>query len=238
MEIKITGWGYKNIRFLNTLEVNLLKENDKLPCITLVMMKNGTGKTTTKDLMRAVISGNASEWTVADVREFRDPNSKEQYGEFYVNIRFNQIKYRYTLTLDYENGTVEYKTTSVELGGMNDGHILPPNMQHILNSKGFVERFIFDGEQAKITLSNTSSEAEQAILYLYQIDKLYNLINRIEGLVQKKQTEFESSAATIQIVRSLQTKADNLETIMSNLKEDHNRLKESIADLVERRKYE
>lgn len=53
MEIKILGWSYENIRRFENLAIDLLNGGCTLPHITLVMMRNGTGKTTTIQLIRA-----------------------------------------------------------------------------------------------------------------------------------------------------------------------------------------
>lgn len=210
MEIRITGWGYENIRRLNTLDINLISKSDKLPHVTLVMMKNGTGKTTTLNLMRAALSGTATKWTAEQVREFKPINSTNPIGKFYIKIKFGDDPYRYTLILNYECGTITYETSHVGLsGGLEYGHRLPGSMRQVLNSDGFVERFVFDGEQARKTLNAKSREAENAVLYLYQIDKLENLKQKVNDLMQRKQLESASKGATSVSLNNNRTRREN-----------------------------
>lgn len=197
MKIRIVSWGYENIRRLNTLDINLQSSSGQLPHVSLIMMRNGTGKTTTITLMRAALSGSAEEWNANQVREFRPVNSSVPEGKFYITVQFGNELYYYCLILNYESGKASYKTSRVGLsGGLEDGHILPMELRNIFNSEGFISRFIFDGEQAKKTLSSGSHEAELAVTYLYQIYKIDTLISQIQSLISKKQTESESRGAT------------------------------------------
>ena len=248
MEIRITGWGYENIRRLNTLDIDLLSGTSELPHTTLVMMKNGTGKTTTLHLMRATLSGTAIKWSASQVKEFKPVNATNPIGKFYVKVIFGSEKYRYTLILDYDRGSVRYETSNVGLsGGLEDGHRLPLRMRQVLNNEGFVERFVFDGEQAKKTLNAGNREAELAVWYLYQIDKLEGLKEKIKNLVQKKQSESDSKGATSVSLSNNRTRRDrkkknyeNLETTYKilqnesiNIQKDLENLEKQKQDIVD-----
>jgi hypothetical protein len=235
MEIRITGWGYENIRKLNTLDVDLLSKDGLLPHATLVMMKNGTGKTTTLRLMRAALSGNATTWTENQVRDYRPTNSDEPIGKFYVKMKFGDKQYTFFLILDYDLGVARYETSRVERsGGLEDGHNLPASMRYVLNSDGFVERFIFDGEQAKKMLKASEKEAENAVWYLYQIDKLLDLKKRIETLMQKKQSE--SKVATNQGLKNVETRRDKAKQQYDVLVQKQDKLKGGIKQAEEQQK--
>ena len=222
MEIKITGWGYENIRRFNTLQLDLLQGNTHLPHATLVMMRNGTGKTTTITLMRAALSGTATGWTPEMVRGFKPTHGQATSGKFYIKIKFGAELYHYNLVLDYEQGKASYETSRVGLsGGLESGHTLPMQLKGVFNSAGFINRFIFDGEQARMTLSSSSKEAELAVTYLYQIDKLDALISQIELLVQRKQTESDSKGATSASLSYNRTKMENKKKNYLNLVSQH-----------------
>lgn len=210
MEIKIVGWGYENIRRFNALQLDLIQGKARLPHVTLVMMRNGTGKTTTITLMRAILSGTATTWSPEIVRGFRPPCGQATQGKFYIKIKFGAEVYHYILILDYEQGTASYQTSRVGLsGGLESGHQLPMQLKGVFNSEGFINRFIFDGEQAKKTLSSSSKEAELAITYLYQIDKLDGIISEINSLVQHKQSESDSRGASSGSLKNNRTRMEN-----------------------------
>jgi hypothetical protein len=247
MEIKIMGWGYENIRRFNTLYIDLQQNNEKLSHTTLVMMRNGTGKTTTITLMRATLSGSATKWEPEKVREFRPVNGQSVRGKFYIKIKFDSELYHYNLILDYEQGKALYETSCVGLsGGMKSEHVLPIQLRGIFDNEGFINRFIFDGEQAKKTLNTGSREAELAVTYLYQIDKLDDLISQINLLVQRKQSESDSKGATSTSLSYNRTRMENkrknhlglisrceeLNSLITNKKQEWDRLEERRTELI------
>lgn len=196
MNIKITGWGYENIRRFGVLDVDLLQGSNHLPHATFIMMRNGTGKTTTITLMRAILSGIAENWSPDIVKGFKPTHGKSALGKFYIKIMFDSEIYIYNLNLNYEQGKASYQTSHVGMsGGLEMGHILPMPLKGVLNNEGFINRFIFDGEQAKKTLNASSKEAELAVKYLYQIDKLDNLVAEIKAKIELKQSKSSSRGA-------------------------------------------
>ena len=231
MEIKVPGWSYHNIRRFDNLEVDLRQGGNKLPHVALIMMRNGTGKTTTISLIRAILSGAALRWTPEQVREYQPKNSTVESGVFQLSIRFDSDPYIYFLMLDYENGRASYQTSRVNnaSGGLEDGRNLPTSLQGIFDVEEFVNRFVFDGEQAKKTLNSTSTEAENAIKYLYRVDRIDSLIAKVRALIARKQEA--SRGASQQSVRNNKTRMDNKEHKLLELKRElsttENRLRES-----------
>jgi len=193
MKIKILGWEYENIRRIGNLSIDLTKEDGSIYENTFIMMPNGTGKTTTLKLIRAMLTEpGANDWKEKEVRSFRPTFKDVSNGKFSLKVMFDQDIYYYILHLDYELGEARYETSRVaKSGGLEEGHIIPLPLRGILNEE-FVDRFIFDGEQAQKTLDTGSEEAERAILYLYQLDKMDNLCYLVNNLIDIKQEEGNS----------------------------------------------
>ena len=57
-EIKLMGWSAKGFRCPDH-QVDLINHNNEPYLVSLIQMPNGTGKTTTKDLLRLTLSGGA-----------------------------------------------------------------------------------------------------------------------------------------------------------------------------------
>ena len=123
MEIKILGWSYENIRRFGSLRIDLSSNSMTPPRVSLIMMRNGTGKTTTIHLIRAVLNGSATSWTPKQVLEYKPQNSQVSEGKFSLSVRFNEDIYHYSLLFDYDNGTAKYFTSRVSStgGGMEEG---------------------------------------------------------------------------------------------------------------------
>lgn len=193
MKIKILGWEYENIRRIGRLSIDLTKADGSIYENTFIMMPNGTGKTTTLKLMRAMLTETgANDWKEKEVRSFRPTFKEASNGKFSLKVMFDEDIYYYILHLDYDLGEARYETSRVaKSGGLEDGHTFPLPLHGILNEE-FVDRFIFDGEQAQKTLDTGSEEAERAILYLYQLDKMDYLCGRVDKLIAIKQDEGNS----------------------------------------------
>ena len=209
MRIRILGWKYVNIRKFKDVELDLTTDCKK---ISLIMMRNGTGKTTTINLIRAVLSGKAETWNAQEVRAFRPKNHEVEKGEFHLKIEYGNKKFHYILYLDYLMGKAYFQTSSFEeRGGLEDGRKLPVNLRSVLNQEEFVNRFIFDGEQAKKTLGIGNQEAEKAIIYLYEVNKLDDLISQINYLVKIKQENSDKSfERSIKIYKGKMEKGEKL----------------------------
>ena len=236
MEICILGWSYKNIRRFGDLKIDLSPNLMTLPKVSLIMMRNGTGKTTTIHLIRAVLNGTASSWSPKQIREFKPQNSEVSEGEFSLSVRFDGDIYHYSLLLDYNRGTARYLTSRVSNtgGGQEEGRNLPSSLNGVFDVEQFVNRFIFDGEQARKTLSSSSTEAENAVKYLYRVDKLEDLKRRVNTIVARKQAE-GARGATAQSVRNNKTRMENKERVYQELVNKLDRTNSEINTLEERK---
>lgn len=233
MKIRILGWEYINIRRINNLSVDLTNGTTP-PKISLIMMPNGTGKTTTISLMRAVLDGTATGWDQDKVREFKPQYGDIKKGEFRLKAQINEELFYFILCLDYENGKAEYRTSRTgQPGGLDEGRNLPYQLSGIFNEQ-FVSRFIFDGEQAKKTLSGDNDEAEKAITYLYQINELDNLKGKIDSIVKQTQ-ENNTRGMTKQSLSYNRTQMENKGKIHNNLLGKKKQLEKTRTELTKQR---
>lgn len=236
MKIRILGWECQNIRRMENLRIDLRGEDKKPVSHTLLMMRNGTGKTTTLNLIRAALNGKAVEWKEREVRSYQPVDSNISQGRFTLQVSFDEDIYYYILHLDYENGIARYETSSAMMsGGFEEGRRLPLLMRGILDSENFVERFVFDGEQAKKTLNSGSREAENAIVYLYQLDNLDKLIQMIDDLVRKNQ-EQSVGGATLRSVRVYEGKYEKRKNIYDDLIRYRDKLSKDIEEMEKKKR--
>lgn len=207
MKISILGWEYENIRRMGKLKIDLEDSNGKIYGNTLIMMPNGTGKTTTLKLICAALTGKASEWQEYEIRSYQPKYQPAEKGKFCLKVRFDEELYYFIMNFDYELGEVRYETSRAgRSGGIESGHVLPFALKAVFTEE-FVNRFVFDGEQAQKTLNSGSGEAEKAIVYLYQLDKMDKLCEEIDKLVERKQ-EAANSQVTERSVKLYKTRAE------------------------------
>ena len=165
MRIELAGWESEGVRCPD-VSVDLRREG-RLPPVTLIQMPNGTGKTTTLDLLKATLSGSARDWTPEQVREFRR-GEEEIRGRFRATLLRDRKPLSIELVLDYDNGRASYRTTNPGSGGVVPQWHVPPPMNRFLTPE-FLSLFIFDGEFAGSLLDGGQAQADRVLDALCQI---------------------------------------------------------------------
>ena len=231
MELKFLKIKLKNIRDFDNLEISFLKEQvDTDPYhISLIQMPNGTGKTTTIDLMKYAISGNKPSADV--IKSFaptdKDKNADDGYFELhlYAEGQYHVIR----LFFNYIESKCIFYTTRQEGGGREKGHKLPSNIQHIL-TPDFTDLFIFDGELSKRLLDRKDSAAKHAIEVIYNLDKLSDLNVSIGEIIDDEQQNKESGVKSDQGLTQQKKILDNLELNLDELNKSVSSLNSCIEE--------
>jgi len=182
MEVRLTGWRSKNIRGgLRDLDIDLGSDPRRW---TLVQMSNGTGKTTTMDLLRSTLTGRAL--STPEVRAFRADDLVET-GLFEARLVVDDRPIRLQMELDFRDGSVSYWTVRAETrgGGREEGRAVPSELRELLKP-ALTELFVFNGELATQILDLSKSRAAGAIRALYGLDQVDALQERVTGLVQQE----------------------------------------------------
>ena len=131
MDVRLTGWSSQNIRGgLRDIDIELGPNPKRW---TLVQMPNGTGKTTTMELLRATLSG--ADLTKANVRALRADDSVE-HGLFEVRLQVDTKVIRLQLRLNFIESSASYWTARAgeRMGGIDEGRNLPADLRLLLLS--------------------------------------------------------------------------------------------------------
>lgn len=167
MRIDLAGWSSHGLRTPD-IDINLLDSDGKPAKVALIQMPNGTGKTTTLELIKATLSNSAENWKPEDVRKLRRRRDARPEGQFIVRLLVNGRPLTFELTLDFDNGTTRIRTTTVGSGGIVNGWKPSPEVRQFL-SPAFLRLFIFDGEFADELFDPSKAEADRAIDALCQL---------------------------------------------------------------------
>ena len=227
MDLRIQGWRYENIRGgMRDVEIDF---GHVPPRWALIQMPNGTGKTTTMALLRAVLSGESL--PASAVRDFR-PDEDTETGRFELRLVIDGRPLRLELRLNYALGEATYWTTRAALsaGGVEEGRILPEELGRLITSD-FARLFIFDGEMAKQIRNVGMDRAASAVRMLYRLDRLKELERRVDRLVTEEQARVAgvSSAQTPQGLRQLESRFQTAQEAVNRLEADEKRVRASIA---------
>lgn len=183
MDVRLTGWQAKNLRGgLRDVDIDLGAQ----PCRwTLIQMPNGTGKTTTMELLRATLTG--AELAAKTVRELRADDHVET-GFFEARLLVDGKPYRLQLEFDFRDGSAMHWTVQEKArgGGREEGRNLPADLRTLLKP-ALTELFVFNGELATDIIDLSKSSAAGAIRALYGLDTLESVTKRVDNLVELEQ---------------------------------------------------
>ena len=187
--IKVAGWSAEGLRCPDH-QVSFLKDGQNSYPVSLIQMPNGTGKTTTLELLRAALSGDAltgkgsaQEWDADKVQSYKKRNSQSSRGRFQIILICDTRRLTITMDFDFDDGIVRYSTTLPS--GNREGFHPPRDVMKFFEAN-FVNFFVFDGELAAQLLDQEHTKAQDVIKDLFQLNLFPDLTDRIEGYWKEK----------------------------------------------------
>ena len=230
MRIRVTDWTYKNIRGLGTQSIELGLPPKRC---SLIQMPNGLGKTTTMELIRAVLSG--QNLSTDDVRAYRLDDTV-QNGAFEIGLLIDGVQYRLTVDFDFHMGLHKFSTLRPKTrgGGREVGRVLPLGLKQLLKPQ-FTRLFVFDGELAKQIREVDKAEADHAIKSLYQLDELGALRHRVMKVVERRQEEAASvsSAKSLKGLSQRRNALNEAKSVLTRLEQKLSDFKKRESKLIE-----
>ena len=190
MKLRITGWQSENMRCANaTLKFNTADNVD------FIQMNNGTGKTTTLNLIRMALTGEKNISLIDEKSENMNPlslahgllMSDKDHGKFILKTLINDVSYDFIIKVTRGSSitdSVEFETSSDEIGGINPGWQPPVAAQAFLTNE-FVQLFVFDGERQGRILDEGDSYAKKTISTLCQFNILHEGLELIKAYVDE-----------------------------------------------------
>lgn len=223
MEIRIYKWEAKNLRCPDH-SIKFYDKNNELYQINLIQMPNGTGKTTTLNLIRMALSGSGQFLKPVQVKQFQSKN-KEKNGFFNIMFKFDEKLISIKMTFDFNENKINYFTTVNK--GEREGYNLPTDIKRFFDIE-FVEFFVFDGELADRLLDSQYTDAEKAIKELFHL----NLLEKVE-LKFEKYWENKIDNQSITSDRGLSRLKNRRKLLKDNIKEfkeKKNKIDKNIKD--------
>ena len=218
--MRILGWKAQGLRCPDH-DINCADSAGNPYPVTLIQMPNGTGKTTTLDLLRAALSGAAFDpgWDQHEISEFQKRNSDEPDGFFEVRLLLNGRRATIVMEFDFENGRVLYKTTHGP--GRRDGFHPPSDFRRFMN-ENFVNFYVFDGELAQHLLDREYTDAQVVVEYLFQMNAFDEMARKVgdywDDKTQKvNATEERGLSRRQNRLTSLKTRLTSLKNEQKNL---------------------
>ena len=180
VEVRLLGWSSEGLRCPDC-DVSFETDGGAHPLV-LIQMPNGTGKTTTLQLLRAALSGEDPRGD-GGIREFQKRGGGGS-GTFRLRALCDGERYTFSLSFDFEAGTVAFSTTTPTVG-LQDGFHPPRPLRQFLRPE-FVRLFVFDGELASHLLDPRRTNAAQAVEDLFRLDLLLGVRDRVREYWDRK----------------------------------------------------
>jgi len=198
--------------------------SDGNPCpVVLLQMPNGTGKTTTLELLRAAFAG---ETILTDpYKDYVDKDCIE--GQFQVDFTNNSLPYTITMKFNSDSNGLEYNTTRPNIG-ISKGHFVPSELKPFFRPD-FVKLFVFDGELAVQLMDRKRTNANTAIESLFQLNEFNHLIQNIEAYYEQKTVN--SSSNTDKGVNRWKNKRDKLKARQSKVLDMYSKDKDLLESI-------
>lgn len=244
MKLTLLGWESTGLRCPD-LTIDLSKQG-AAPRVSLVQMPNGTGKTTTLDLIKASLTGRALDWSSDDVRRLRRPGSANDSGKFVLKLLADNDPLTFELSFDFLEEKISYRTSCRASGGIKDGWEPPVEVKRFLNDR-FVPLFIFNGELAQDLLDGRQAKALEAIDALCQLEHLDAIV--AATLEDWQQATRNQGAKTASGLAGWKSREERLDTRLkkvqdarqrfaSELSSKETRISELKTELNDRLKYD
>lgn len=216
MQLTIQGWKSNGLRCPD-MEIKLNTAGTK-GGISLIQMPNGTGKTTTLEMLRICFTGEAESWSTEKVGKYLRLTSDS--GSFILHLILDNTPLTYEISFNRTTNPVKYITSSPLYGGVSEQRHVPPELIRFFKPK-FVNLFVFDGEFAEDLLNKTKAEADHAVDALCQLDLIEDIsacaredwndvtgAKTAQGLTQK-QSRFQSLKSSIEKLETAVKEAES-----------------------------
>ena len=235
-EITLASWSSTGLRCPDHTISFCRDGSDDIHPISLIQMPNGTGKTTTHEMLRAALSGEASKWDKNKILSMRKQVSKTESGQFQVVILFDGRRLTITMDFDFEEGLVRYTTTLPS--GNKEGFVPPSNLSKFFQPN-FVNFFVFDGELANQLLHPRYTQAQSAIEALFQLQYFSQITDKIEEYWENKTADVGATKEKGLVqrrnkVKNLRSRIETLKTERTKLEKERSTLTQELAKKEER----
>ncbi len=230
--IRIASWQTEGLRCPDHT-FDFTNGKDSVHPVSLIQMPNGTGKTTTLELLRVCLSGEATDgdkWNSQKVISYKKRNVDISSGFFKITLLHNNRRITIVMNFDFEEGIVSYTTTLPS--GMKKGFHLPRELRRFFRPD-FVSLFVFDGELAERLLDRNHTNAQSAIEDLFQLKVFTYLITHVKdyweqatkGKTATEQQGYNKRQKTVTFLRGRITK---LKQEYADTQKDYNDIKRQL----------
>lgn len=210
-------------------EISLERSAEKPYHVSLIQMPNGTGKTTTLELLRHAMSGPEAWGDRSAIPEFAPRGSQGGRGKFDVRLLVDGRRHTIEMTLDFQTRRDEYRTTLPS--GSSAGFNRTGPLKRILTPE-FVPFFVFDGELAHALLDPKRTRAREALEVQFQLTTLSGFRSKLDRYWELKSRN--STAKGEKGVTQRQNRLNELKARRTKLMQERKSLVKQVTSATEK----
>lgn len=223
-QVRLLGWKASGLRCPDH-EIVLTKNDGKPHHVSLIQMPNGTGKTTTLELLRAALSGPEAWTDTTSIAEFAPRGASGGHGAFEVRLMVDDRRFTIEMALDFDQQKVGFRTTWTS---SVPRFLRPPTLLRVLTPE-FVPFFVFDGELAHALLDPRKTRAREALEVQFQLSSL-NQFSKLMDRYWEDKTR-NSTAKGEKGLTQRRNKMNELTARRDRLAKEQRELKQTLATL-------
>lgn len=211
MKLELLGWKCEGLRcpdFSFDLKRN---KNSKA---AFVQMPNGTGKTTTLNMLKKTMYEHIFKSSEVIEVEAKIPEEKKKKGFFQSKLSLDGKIFYVTIKLDFENKSYLYESSLSDEGGLISGFKLPEEIENFIDKELIDLLFVDLEEDVSPMFRSHQTGAREAIRKLCKISLLQNLMNDFESYKNKKRKENIKSGS---LKREIETEEARLSKIENKI---------------------
>ena len=228
-QVRLLGWKVSGLRCPDH-EISLTHADGNPHHISLIQMPNGTGKTTTLELLRAALSGPEAWDDPARIAEYAPRGGSGGKGELIVRLMVDTSRFTIEMTLDFEQKRAGFRTTW--LSSSVSRFQRPPSLLRVLTLE-FVPFFVFDGELAHALLDPKKTRAREALEVQFQLSSL-NQFSRLMERYWENKTRNSTTKGEKGLTQR-RNKLNELTTRRDRLTQEQRELKSNLSNLTSQR---
>lgn len=227
-QVRLLGWKASGLRCPDH-DIVLTKPDGKPHHVSLIQMPNGTGKTTTLELLRASLSGPAAWTDTSSIAEFAPRGASGGRGAFEARLMVDDRRFTIEMTLDFDQRRVDFRTTWTSSVPRFQP---PPALLRVLTPQ-FVPFFVFDGELAHALLDPRKTRAREAFEVQFQLSSLNQFSKKMDRYWEEKTRN--STAKGEKGLTQRRNKLNELTARRDRLAKEQRELKRKVTTLTTQR---
>lgn len=226
MRFNILSWESRGLRCPD-FNINIKNNNSIYP--SFIQMPNGTGKTTTLDLIKYALSNH--EFKSDTVWDFT-PKDKDEFrkkGYFQIKCEVEGKIFYSKINFDFENKTCSYESSG-EDGGWKPEFSLPKELSTTINKEIIDLLFVDLEKDIKPMFRKNQTGAQEAISIFCKVNLLDSLMNDLNSYKTKKRKENIQSGATQTQIITEETREQKILAQIEKVNEKINNCKKFLND--------